>query len=468
MEKRVRPLRKGHELNLYRSKRLENGKYLVTVDSGDWIVLSKKKYDLLARDKTENDFFLYNILKDKYVVLTEENKPDYVKKLRSRYSHLFSAPSLHVVAVTKRCNNTCVYCHANAKCSDDKSLDMNMDVAKRTVDFIFQSHNKNITIEFQGGEPLLNFEIVKFIIEYAKKLNQEFRKNLVISLVSNLTAMDESKLKFLMKHRVGLCTSLDGPDYVHDKNRKFIDGRGTHEQVAKWIKIIKKKHNYRLDALMVTTKASLPYPIEIVDEYLKHGFTQIQIRPMLSLGYAQDKLNDIGFSADEYIQFWKKAMDHILKLNKDRVIVERLSRYVVSKLFRKNTSNFVDLNSPCGAAISTMAYDHKGYIYSCDEGRQYELFRLGNVDMKMRELFESAQVQSLVRASVNDCLLCDNCVWKPYCGVCPVCNYAEAGNLVPKLPLNDRCRILDAMFTYLVEKIQEDKFNETFVGWLKE
>ncbi len=458
---------KEYELNHYRSKQLNNGKYMVTVDSGDWIILSKKKYGLLVKNRLKDDFFLYSILKDKHVVLTDDNKDDYVRKLRGRYSHVFSSPSLHIVAVTRRCNQSCVYCHANASPGDDKSLDMGIETAKKTVDFIFQSPNRNITIEFQGGEPLLNFEAVKYIVEYAEKLNKSHKKNLLMSLVSNLTAMDESKLEFLMKHRVGLCTSLDGPAHVHDKNRRFVDGRGTYKQTVRWINTIKKKYHYPLDALMVTTRASLPYPEEIVDEYLKHGFDQIQIRPMLNLGHAQGNMDKIGFSAEEYIGFWKKAMDHILEINGKTLVIERLSGYMLSKILHRNISNFVDLNSPCGAVISTLAYDHDGNIFSCDEGRQYDMFRLGTVDMKMTGLFESSQAQSMVRCSVNDCVLCDNCVWKPYCGICPVCNYAESGSLIPKLPISQRCRILDAMFMYLIEKIQEEKHNNVFFRWVE-
>jgi len=151
-----RNMAKLNELNFYRTRKLANGKHLITVDSGDWIVLSDDKFQRFKDANIEDDFFLYNILKDKFVVLTDENRQEYARRLRSRYSHLFSGPSLHIVAVTARCNNICTYCHANARITDDKSLDMKKDVARRTVDFIFQSPNRNITIEFQGGEPLLH------------------------------------------------------------------------------------------------------------------------------------------------------------------------------------------------------------------------------------------------------------------------------------------------------------------------
>ena len=132
---------KDYELNFYRSMKLKNAKYLLTVDSGDWIAISSKKFDLLKKNKIDQDIMLFNILKDKYIVLTDENKDEYAEKLRLRYSHIFSTASLHIVAITKRCNHDCLYCHANAKMSNDKKLDMDEKTAKKTVDFIFNSPN---------------------------------------------------------------------------------------------------------------------------------------------------------------------------------------------------------------------------------------------------------------------------------------------------------------------------------------
>ncbi|MBT3407162.1 SPASM domain-containing protein, partial [Candidatus Woesearchaeota archaeon] len=141
--------------------------------------------------------------------------------------------------------------------------------------------------------------------------------------------------------------------------------------------------------------------------------------------------------------------------------------YLLQKFFLNTGSSFVDLNSPCGGAISTLAYDHEGNIFTCDEGRQYDLFKLGTVDMVYSELFETNECQSFIKASVNDCLMCDKCVWKPFCGVCPVCNYADSGNLIPCLSKNERCQILKGQFEFLMDKIIEDKNNEIFLGWIK-
>jgi uncharacterized protein len=448
--------------NFYRKRILPNGFMLLTVDSGDWLILSERRFREFESGNA--DVLLKNILKDKGIIIEDDNREEYIRRLRERYSHLFTGPSLHIVAVTKRCNNACTYCHANAVADGDVSLDMAPDRARRTVDFIFQSPNQNISIEFQGGEPLMNWPAVQEIVTYAEEKNAALGKNLRFALVTNMTCMDAEKLAFLKAHRVGLCTSLDGPEAVHNANRTYIDGRGTYADVVRRIREIKP--GYPLEALMVTTKNSLPYAKEIVDEYFQLGFDHIQLRPLLMLGAAQRHNAELSYTADEYLQFWTEAMDYILELNKQRFFSDRYASHILRKLFTRRNAQFVDLNSPCGAAISTLAYDQTGSVYSCDEGRQYDLFRLGTVDMKYGDVFESQDTQSLIRSSVNDCTLCDACVWKPFCGLCPVCSFAKTGNLIPILSRDDRCRILDGQFSYLLQKIVEDRHNETFRAWI--
>jgi uncharacterized protein len=300
---------------------------------------------------------------------------------------------------------------------------------------------------------------------YAEQKNRKLGKRLRFSLVSNLTLIDSVMIGFIKEHRIGLCTSLDGPAQVHDKNRKYIDCRPTHADVVRSIGMVKK--SMQLEALMVTTRHSLAFAKEIVDEYVRLGFRQMQIRPFLHLGSARKNMSELSYTADEYIVFWKSALDRILEVNRERLFPERFTSHLLRKLITKQSTKFVDLCSPCGAAVSTLAYGPKGDIFSCDEGRQYDLFRLGDVSMKMHELFEKEQTQALIRSSVNDCTLCDACVWKPYCGLCPVCTYAERGNLIPLLSRDDRCKILDAQFSHLMALLIEGKHTETFMTWIR-
>src|SRR5207237_53818 len=132
------------------------------------------------------------------------------------------------------CNETCVYCHASRADMDAVQTDMTPEVAEKTVDFVLQSTNPSVTIEFQGGEPLVNFPVVQRVIEYALERNKTVGKQLEFTMVSNLSLMDDAKLEYLMKHKVQICTSIDGPEHLHDKQRK-LPGLSAHKAATQWI-----------------------------------------------------------------------------------------------------------------------------------------------------------------------------------------------------------------------------------------
>lgn len=446
---------KEYFTNHIRTKHMAKG-VLITTDHGSWVFLSEKEYELFKKGEIEEP--LLSLLKEKGMLLTKENIKNIINDYRKKCAFLSQGTSLHIVVPTLRCNHKCVYCHSKAKPLDAKGYDMDKETAKKTVDFIFQSPSKALTIEFQGGEPLLRFDIVKFIIEYAKKLNKKHKKDLLFRLVTNLTLMTKEILNYLIKEDIGLCTSLDGNKKVHNKNRAEY-GKTIH-----WIKEINKRH--RLNAMMLTTKYSLPYYKEIIDEYIKQNFEAIWLKPVNRLGHAQEVWQEISYSPEEYLDFWKKSLDYIIKKNKKRLLRENYTSIILRKVLSKKGYNFTEMQSPCGAAISQLAYDHKGDVYTCDEGRLYDIFKLGTVNDTYKDLLTSPETLGIVAASTNDSLVCDNCVYKPYCGVCPVCSYAEHKNIITKLP-DIRCKIFKGMFDHVFEKLLFDKeYKKVFLSWM--
>ena len=452
----------GYILNNFRTKKIKN-RFLITTDHGSWVLLNERGYDsLLGNKKINHSPRLYNLAVNKGVVLTEKNRECVINDYRRKNLFLFNGASLHIVTPTLVCNQKCIYCHSNAKDINSKGYDMDKETAKKITDFIFQSPSKAITIEFQGGEPLINFPVIQYFIEYAEYLNKKHKKDLRFSLVTNLTMMDSDILKYIIQNKIGLCTSLDGPKIVHDKNRRYLGGKSSYEDVVRWIDIIKNQYGYRIEALMVTTRFSLPYYKEIIDEYIKRGFGRIMIKFLNNLGFAQKTWNKISYTSDEFLSFWRKSVDYTRNLNGK--IYDQYTIYLLQKILTKSQSPFVDLRSPCGAAISQLAYDHKGDIFTCDEGRQYDLFKIGNVSKNSyRGVLTSNHVCSIIAASTNDNFICDACVYKPYCGVCPVCSYAETGNIIPKLAMNFRCRVHKGMFDYIFGALATNK--NAFSNW---
>ena len=455
--------------NHFKTTKLRD-KILITTEHGSWIDLTQDEYKLLQSNKINQDSHLFKKLEKKGVILTKSSIKRVISDYKNRKCQLFQGTSLHIVVPTLRCNQKCIYCHSKSRDVNESRYDMDEDTAKSVVDFIFQTPSQNVTIEFQGGEPLLNFSIVQYIIDYAQKRNKEYKKDLRLSVVTNLTKMDDDIAKYLTSiPAFGICTSLDGPKEVHDKNRLYRNGSGSYEDVIYWIKRLQEDYNYKyLNALMVTTRFSLPYWKEIIDEFVKWKFPYIWLQPLNNLGFAQDVWNKINYKPEEFVNFWKNGLEYIIQ--NDIKISEVMTYYILKKYFNKKDPMFLDLMSPCGAAIGQLAYDQKGDIYTCDEARMYEEFKLGNVKHnKYKEVLTSPQACALIAASTNDSYLCDNCVWKPYCGICMVCNYATQGNIIGKTSfVDDRCKILQEQFKHVFEKLLFDvKYKETFMKWSK-
>ncbi|MBU4502793.1 MAG: SPASM domain-containing protein, partial [Nanoarchaeota archaeon] len=284
--------------------------------------------------------------------------------------------------------------------------------------------------------------------------------DLRFSLVSNLISLNDEMADFLMKERIGLCTSIDGCKIVHDKNRQG------HDETANWIRKIKEK-NYRINALLLITKHSLSYHKEIVNEYVNLGLDTIWVKALNKLGYAKDNWKEIGLTAEEFLSFWKKSLDYIVEINKNTLLKENSTVIILRKILKKKGSNFADLQSPCGACIAQLAYDYNGDIYTCDEGRQFDIFKVGTVDDKYTEILSSNETKSIVETSINDNPVCETCAYKPYCGLCPVCAYSETNNIITKLP-DRRCKILKGQFDYIFEKlIFDENFRKIFFTWIE-
>lgn len=455
----------------------KNKKYLLTNDVGDFVFLPENKFHQYLEGKLKEGDSVLEQLKQKGFIRNHLDFPKLISQYRSKYAGVGNGPSLHIVVTTLRCNHKCLYCHASSVPENSISHDMSLETARKTVDMIFKTTSNYITIEFQGGEPLLNWPVVKFITEYARTKNREEKKQLYINIISNFSLMNDMKLNFLLRNNVGLCTSLDGPDFIHNKNRLYFQG-SSHENAVSWLKkstkLYKEYYPKSIPAAVTTiTKHSLPYHKEIVDQFLSLGMNSIYLRPLNPFGFAQKTWKDIGYSADEFIRFYLKSLDYIIEQNlKGKNIKEYLASAFLIKIFTDHDPNHLDYRSPCGAGIGQMAYNYNGNIYTCDEGRMFaqmgdDSFKIGTVKSKYKDLISSPVVRSMCVASCTDGLPgCSDCVYKPYCGVCPVYNYSVGDNIFGQMPINDRCKILKAIFDYLFEKMEDKKTRVIFEKWL--
>jgi len=471
---------KINSTGLFRFKKLGK-RYLLTNDLGDFIFLKEKEFNKFNQGKLMGNSIIYKELDKKHFTSESWNCENCQARMTQRYAqrheYLNQGPGLHIIVVTLRCDHSCIYCHASSKSMARTDLDMTKKTARKVVDMIFQTTSPEIIIEFQGGEPLANFEVVKFIVDYALGKNKKAKKRLRFSLVSAFTLLDDKKLEWLYSKKISLCSSLDGPEKLHNKNRPMINKKNGHSLTVQEIKKVENKYKglgYRVNALATTTRYSLPLWKEIVDEYVKLGAIDIHLRPLNPFGMAKGLQKVIGYTAEEFLEFYKKVLDYIIKLNTRGVnIRERTAAIIVQKVFTDNDPNFLDLRSPCGAGIGQIAYHYNGDIYTCDEGRMLgqmgdETFKIGNVyKNSYEEIISSPITKSLCLASTLEGLSgCSDCVYLPYCGVCPVFNYSEGKNIFPQTPNNFRCQVNKGILDYLFQKFEDPESLKVFKKWI--
>ena len=153
----------------FRFRQFADGRLLITNDTGAHVWITPTDLDAFLRGNLDPDSSLHKELVDKGFVLSPEAEQRLIERIRQRNDHLYQGPILHILITTLRCNQRCRYCHASRKPMTTKSFDMDEETARRAVDVIFQSPSPNLTIEFQGGEPLANWDVVCRVVEHAEK-----------------------------------------------------------------------------------------------------------------------------------------------------------------------------------------------------------------------------------------------------------------------------------------------------------
>lgn len=424
--------------NFYRSKLYDKQaqQYLITLDDGKFLFLNKPQFKLFKKGKIKNQH-TFELAKEKGLILTQENISTVIENTKSRYKFLENGTSLHIIVPTTRCTLACPYCFAEPqKINDDKDIyDMSEETAKKTTHYIMKSPCSAATFEFTGGEATARFDLIKIIIEYALKLNKHYKKDLRFSLVTNFSLMTEEMADYLIEHDVGICTSLDGPEEVNDKNRIILGANGkkigTYKKTKYWIERINEKYREKgirqnVNALMTVTKYSFDYYKEIIDLYVELGISVVDIRAMMYIGNATADPNDPNqYPYEDFKEFYKNCLKYIEELQKKGINIEdRMTQGYKQKIFSNEPIFNVDFESPWGAGTGSLTYAPNGDVFACHESINKDEFKLGNIyTHSWRNLFKTKELYSTVLTSMLESNpLCDSCVYKPYCGTSPIEN----------------------------------------------
>lgn len=429
---------------------------VITNLEGRWLLLARDEFTAFATGKVDPGSELHDRLRAANFLRASYDVVAAAEGLRRRKRFVHYGPNLHLMVVTLRCNETCVYCHASRADMDRVDTDMSPQTAERCVDLALRSTSPAITIEFQGGEPLVNFEVVKHTIEYALKKNATVGKQLEFTMVSNLALMDETKLAWLLDHRVQICTSIDGPKALHDKQRK-LRTMSAFDQASHWIARINEAYGergldptlYHVEALLTTTRAALDDPRGIVDTYVKLGCRALFLRPIDPFGFADKTKRIVDYPREAYLRFYAEALDAMIELNGQGVeILERFAAIFLTKILSGEDPNFLDIRSPGGAGIGQLAYNYDGKIFSSDEGRMlHEMgdstFQIGDAaTSSYRDIVGHPTIRAMALASNLDSQPdCVNCAYQPYCGTQPEHNHKTLGTMFGRMRESSMCAV---------------------------
>lgn len=396
----------------------------------------------------------------------------YAERLREKKRFLESWTGLHIFVMTLRCNQNCVYCQASSQNEESAGCTMSKETMAKSVELMFHSPSDSITMEFQGGEPSLVPDLIEYGIQLAEEKNKAAQKEIHYVLCTNSIHLTERMLEICKKYSVVISTSLDGPAFLHNSNRGKKD---SYEKVVAGIEKGRMAVGPdKVSALMTTSVEGLNYPIEIVDEYVKLGFHAIFLRALNPYGLATHNDNWSEYT-DRFIEFYKKAFEHILELNRRGIyFVEEFAAIILRKMLTPYCTGFVDLQSPAGVINSVLIYNYDGGVYCSDESRMLAefkdyTFRLGSVNDKYEDLVFGKKAKEIANTWANEALAgCSDCALKQYCGADPVRNYSTQGDMYGNRATSLLCRKNKAIIEYLISLIIErhDEVMPIFRSWL--
>jgi His-Xaa-Ser system radical SAM maturase HxsB len=466
----------SYELLPFRFTRFTGDQELLVNETGEYLFAPTGTVAKLVDRKIVFGSPLYSSLKAKQFIYDSSSSPNLdllATKYRTKHAFLDGATKLHIFVVTLRCDHSCHYCQVSRQTASHLEYDMSTSTADRSLVMMMDSPGKDLTLELQGGEAMLAFDMVKYIVGKAQKMASQRQKNLDIVLTTNLANVTDDILAFSKEERIKISTSLDGPAFIHNANRPR-PGNNSHELVLRNIERCRDVLGFdQVAALMTTTQLSLKHPIEIIDEYVQQSFHSVFLRPISPYGFAIRTRRKTGYEMRAFLDFYKKGLGHILDINRRGYhLVEVYTKILLTKILTPHGTGFVDLQSPAGAGWNVLVYNYDGDVYVSDESRMLAemndfTFRVGNVHKhSRRDILTSEAFLEVQQASCNQSLPgCSDCAYQTYCGSDPIFNHATQGDSFGFRPTSAFCERNMEVIRYLFEMIGNNDPDTMRIFW---
>ena len=341
-------------------------------------------------------------------------------ELKARTAGVVKALCLHVAHT---CNLNCSYCFASqGKYSGERAL-MSFEVGKRALDFLIENSGSrhNLEVDFFGGEPLMNFDVVKRLTEYARSIEKQHNKNFRFTLTTNGVLIDDEVIDFANREMSNVVLSLDGRKEVHDRFRVDYAGNGSFDKIVpKFQKLVAARggKNYYMRG---TFTHHNPDFLEDVKAMLDLGFTELSMEPVVC---AED---DPSALTKEDIELVMRQYEELAELMKARRTDGKPFTFYHYMIDLIGGPCIYKRISGCGSGTEYMAVTPWGDLYPCHQFVGDESYRLGSVfegvtNTKVRDEFASCNVYA--REDCHDC-------WaKLYCsGGCAANAYHATGSI---------------------------------------
>ncbi len=325
----------------------------------------------------------------------------------------FTKKAEHVKAlclhICHDCNLRCEYCFAKGGTYNTPRDYMSFDVGKAAVDFLVNNSKNihNLEVDFFGGEPLLNLDVVKQIVEYAKAVGREKNKNFSFTMTTNCLLLNDDNMAWLNQEMDNIVLSIDGRKAIHDRVRKTVNGVSAYDTILdKALKVAKLRNGKRYYVRGTFTKYNLDFSKDIIN-LSDSGFDQISMEPVV--------LPDESPMAIKYEDILTICQEY------DKVAEALIDRSGTEKWF--NFFHFmIDLDEGpcmskrlhgCGAGLDYMSVVPTGEIYPCHRFA-------GNTDFILGNVFEGIKRQDIREQFAKNNILkkqhCLDCPSKYYCG----------------------------------------------------
>lgn len=330
--------------------------------------------------------------------------------------------------LTQQCNFRCEYCVYSGSYTNrtHSSKRMELSTALKTIDFCIShsKNNKRLCIDFYGGEPLLEFDLLKTCVEYAKEKGEG--KEIDFYVTTNGYYLNDEILDFLYKHRVMLTISLDGPEEIHDKHRRLaLNNKGTYKKVYENIATLRKKYKDYISLVSFSTVVDKTNDFETIDNFFKND----EIAERINIIAAPITDTNCKVSLDTSDKFYTqreyevfRELYYSIKKRKKKtgsaIVSQTYSE--IATLSKRLTSKAglpekAHPSGPCIAGTKRLFVSVDGYFYPCEKcSESSELMKIGHIDTG----FDIEKVRELMNiGKVND-NACKNCWAFSYCFMC--------------------------------------------------